>query len=573
MTTSDRPPDPDEIQDPEITGELEPVGATQPSIEPSASRESLTTRSRGLARLVAQGVLAGAVLFVLGANPNNSLKVQDIAAFVLIVFGGIELLGVVRLKQTYGRYVQPVAAIAAGTTIFVWPNETLYIVGVLLGALVVLRGAVDVWSAIRRWHEHGANSWVFVRGLILVALGVLVLLVPSSAVTVAVVGGSILLISRAVIGVWFALASPDAAPEIQPTDTYAVMTYVLSMRELSGDQIQHIEDNLFLHRGDAKVRITRFFIFMLLATAIATFGIASDSTAVVIGAMLVAPLMTPILGVSAGLINGRSRSAGIAAAVVAAGSVASVALAWALSAIIPDLAAVIANGQVVSRTAPSLLDLAIAIAAGAAGAYGVSRAETSDALPGVAVAIALVPPLAVIGVTLYAEDFTQAAGATLLFLTNLFSIVLMAGIVFLLVGYGAWSRLYYRRNRIRTSFAIVVLAVIIISMPLALTAQRLVGSANDERNASAAVNTWLEEEFPGDTEIPLRINNIEIEDDTVTVQLVGWEEPPSSARLSEIVSKSLGRPIAASVRWIEEQLELSSQNRVRFSHGTAFVRE
>ena len=558
VTTSDETPDPDEIQDEEITGELEPIGESQPSTEPTTTPQSLTTQSRGLARLVAKGVLAAAVLFVLGANPNNSLKVQDIAAFVLIVFGSIELLGVVRLKQTYGRYIQPVAAIAAGTTIFVWPNETLYIVGVLLGALVVLRGTVDVWSAIRRWHEHGANTWVFVRGLILVALGVLVLLVPSSAVTVAVVGGSILLISRAIIGVWFALASTDAAPEIQPTDTYAVMTYTLSRRELSADQIEHIENNLFLHRGDAKGRIARFFIFMLLATAIATFGIASDSTAVVIGAMLLAPLMTPILGVSAGLINGRSRSAGIAAAVVVAGSVASVALAWALSAIIPDLAAVIANGQVTSRTAPSLLDLAIAIAAGAAGAYGVSRAETSDALPGVAVAIALVPPLAVIGVTLYAGDFTQAAGATLLFLTNLFSIVLMAGIVFLLVGYGSWSRLHYRRNRIRTSFAIVVLAVIIISMPLALTAQRLVGAANDERNASDAVNTWLEEEFPDDIEMPLHISNIEVDDDTVTVHLVGWEEPPTSARLSEIVSESIGRPMAASVRWIEERIELSS---------------
>lgn len=558
VTTSDDRPEEDKQQDRDITGELEPVGDVAASPDAARLVSPMTAQSRGLARIIANAVLATVVLFALGANPNSSLKVQDIAAFVLIVFGGIELLGVVRLRQTYVRYVQPVAAITAGVTIWVWPNETLLVVGVLLGALVVVRGAVDAWSGIRRWHEQGANSWVFVRGLILIALGALVLLVPSSAVTVAVVGGSILLILRAIIGIWFSLANTDAAPEVQPADTYAVMTYALSRRELGADHIEHIEDKLFLHRGDGKGRITRFFIFMLLATAIATFGIASDSTAVVIGAMLVAPLMTPILGVSAGLINGRSRSAGIAAAVVVTSSVASVALAWALSAIIPDLTAVIANGQVVSRTAPSLLDLAIAIAAGAAGAYGVSRAETSDALPGVAVAIALVPPLAVIGVTLYAGDLTQAAGATLLFLTNLFSIILMAGIVFLLVGYGSWSRLHYRRNRIRTSFAIVVLAVIIISMPLALTAQRLVGSSDDQRNASAAVDTWLDEEFPEVDEMPLRINNIEIDDDTVVVQLVGWEEPPTSARLSEIVSDSLGRPMAASVRWIEERIELTS---------------
>jgi len=285
---------------------------------------------------------------------------------------------------------------------------------------------------------------------------------------------------------------------------------------------------------------------MFLATTIATFGIATDSTAVVIGAMLVAPLMTPILGTAAGLINGKRRAAGISATVVFAGSLGAVVVAWGLATLIPALNTVVQNSQITSRTSPSLLDLAIAIAAGAAGAYGVSRAESSDALPGVAVAIALVPPLAVIGITLHAGDFQQTVGALLLFLTNLFSIVLMAGIVFIAVGYSSWGNLYHRRDRIRVSFAAVVLAMILISIPLALTAQRIIRASSDLGNVSEAVDEWL------GTSTSLRINDLEVDGDTVTIQLVGTVHPPPADRLSDDISERIGRDVTAIVRWIEE---------------------
>lgn len=515
------------------------------------------SRSTGLAKVIAQGAAATIVLFILAADPGELIQMEEMVSFALVVFGSIELIGVVRQQKHYRDYIQPSTAIAAGLVIWVWPQETRYVVGILLGAVVAARGIVDCWSGVKRRNEHGANAWIFIRGLILIALGSLIFLAPEAAVPVAVVGGSVILVARSVIAITFAVSNRDAIDTIDPSDTYAVTTYWLSKGEMDHEDVKHVDDRVFLHRGDARERITRFSILMALATAIATFGIGVDSTAVVIGAMLVAPLMTPILGLSAGLINGRSRSASYSALIVLGGSIGAIAVAWALSALIPDLSAVIANGQVTSRTSPSLLDLAIAIAAGAAGAYGVSRQESTDALPGVAVAIALVPPLAVIGITLQAGDYGQAAGAGLLFLTNLFSIILMAGIVFLLVGYGSWSRLYYRRNRIRTSFALVVLAVVLITIPLVLTGQNLLSITADLRNASSAVDHWLEEAFPDAEELPLRINSIEVDDDTVFVQLVGYGIPPASSRLSEIASEEVGRPIAANVRWIEEQLDIS----------------
>lgn len=549
---TDTPQD-DSQQD--VTGELEPVVQRHDADLVGGDSVPGRSRSSGLAKVITQGVAASMVLFILAADPGERVQIEEMAAFALIIFGSIELFGAVRQRSHYRHYIQPATAIGAGMVIWVWPAETRYIVGIVLGIVVVIRGIVDIWSGVRRRHEHGANAWVFIRGLILLAIGGLILLVPAAAVPVAVVGGALVLIARAIIAIIFAVASLDAVDTIDPSDTYAVTTYWLSKGEMDPEDVEHVDDRVFLHRGDARERITRYGILMALAAAIATFGIGVDSTAVVIGAMLVAPLMTPILGISAGLINGRSRSASYSALIVLGGSFGAVVLSWLLSNLIPDLSTVIANGQVTSRTEPSLLDLAIAIAAGAAGAYGVSRKESTDALPGVAVAIALVPPLAVIGITLQAADYTQAAGATLLFLTNLFSIILVAGIVFLLVGYGSWSRLYYRRNRIRTSFALVVLAVVLITIPLVLTGENLLSTTADLRNASAAVDDWLDEAFPDADDPPLRINDIEVDSDTVTVQLIGYATPPESSRLSQIATEEVGRPMAAVVRWIEEQLD------------------
>ena len=162
-------------------------------------------------------------------------------------------------------------------------------------------------------------------------------------------------------------------------------------------------------------------------------------------------------------------------------------------------------------------------------------------------AIALVPPLSVVGITLHAKDFGQAGGALLLFLTNLFSILLMAGAVFVLVGYGSWSRLYHRRNRIRVSFAAVALAIVLITIPLALTGQRILRSSADLRQSSAAVEEWL----GADTD--LRTEAIEVDGDVITVELVGPTVPPASAQLAEDVSERVGRTMAVIVRWIEEQ--------------------
>ncbi len=508
----------------------------------------------GLTMVVAQGVLGALVVFFVAADPYAFTALEELVGFGLVAFGLFEVVSAIRRRYHLLHLIQAIAAIVAGMVLIFWPNQTLTIAGLLLGAVITVRGVMDAWAGARRWFDAGANAWVFVRGVTLVAIGALVVLFPAQSVTLVVVGGAILAIGRASISTWFVLSNTDAASRIDAADTYGIITYWLSRREMDSVSAEQVEDRVFLQRGNARDRFWRFGVLMGLATGIATFGIATDSTAVVIGAMLVAPLMTPILGVAAGLINGRTRSTLISAATVLLGALGAIALAWMLAAAIPDLQSVVQNSEVTSRTAPSILDLAIAIFAGAAGAYGVSRAESSDALPGVAVAIALVPPLSVVGITLHAKDFGQAGGALLLFLTNLFSIILMAGAVFVLVGYGSWSRLYHRRNRIRVSFAAVALAIVLITIPLALTGQRILRSSADLRQSSAAVEEWL----GADTD--LRTETIEVDGDVVTVELVGPTVPPASGQLAEDVSERVGRTMAVIVRWVEEQ---------RFTSGDA----
>ena len=532
----------------EETGELEPVTVPSEGVDPSVRPVPDGSRT-GLVWVVIQGIIGAIVVVLIVVDPYSFTTIEELIGFGLAAFGIFEGIQVLRKRGGLFEYVQPAAAILGGVVLIFWPGQTQVVAGYFLAGVIIIRGIADIVAAIRSVHEPGANAWVFVRGLIALALGTLMAFFPAQSVEVVVFGGAALLVFRAIMAIWFVTTNRDAVSTVDPADTYGVVTYWLSRREMDAADAEDVEQRVFLTRGDAGARLWRFGILMALATTIATVGLATDSTAVVIGAMLIAPLMTPILGTAAGLINGKTRSTAQSAAITVLGSLGAVALAFLLAGAIPDIDAVIQNPQITSRTSPSLLDLAIAIAAGAAGAYGVSRAESTDALPGVAVAIALIPPLAVVGITLRAGDTTQATGALLLFLTNLFSIVLMSGLVFVLVGYGTWSRLYHRRNRIRVAFAVVAFAIVLISIPLALAGRDVLQSQADLRAASQATAEWLGE----DREI--RIVSISVDDDDVSVELVGSDSPPPAALLASQIGAAVGRPVVVTVRWVEERVD------------------
>jgi uncharacterized hydrophobic protein (TIGR00271 family) len=175
-----------------------------------------------------------------------------------------------------------------------------------------------------------------------------------------------------------------------------------------------------------------FIALMVLSTTMAAIGLIQNSTAVVIGAMLVAPLMTPLLGLGLALVQGnpvlarlsfRSIIFGLGVSLFGGFMVGTCALSFEEP-----------TREMLARGGPGLLDLLVAFAAGLAAAYASSRPSLIAALPGVAIAAALVPPIATSGLALSLGDFPLAIGALLLFSINMVTIVLASMTSLWLVG-------------------------------------------------------------------------------------------------------------------------------------------
>ena len=221
-----------------------------------------------------------------------------------------------------------------------------------------------------------------------------------------------------------------------------------------------------------------FFIMIALSAAIATIGLMQNSPAVIIGAMLVAPLMAAIFGVSLGVVRGDLRLMRRAASATLRGVLLAVIVSALLAFIIPSESS---TSEIMTRTQPSLLDLGVALASGAAGAYALSRKEVSAALPGVAIAAALVPPLAVIGIGLASRRTDIAGGASLLFLTNLVCIVAAGGLVFLWLGFRPHPGAEARTRVFRRGILGTIVLLVAVTIPLGVLTVRSVREARLDR--------------------------------------------------------------------------------------------
>ncbi|MFQ5921792.1 MAG: DUF389 domain-containing protein [Anaerolineales bacterium] len=232
------------------------------------------------------------------------------------------------------------------------------------------------------------------------------------------------------------------------------------------------EEQLVLYRNlrEAAHPDVNFFVLIALSSLIASLGLLINSPAVVIGAMLVAPLMSPIIAISAGLTFGDGHTLREALASTVQGAMAAIFIAIVIGLIVPGVQA---TSEILARTEPSLIDLMIALASGMAGAYAIARKEVGEALPGVAVSAALLPPLVSVGLGVALRDGSIVGGALLLFTTNLIAIVFAAGLVFLLLGVRPPSG--ERRSRwLRQGVMVTGLSLLAVSLPLAFLLWRSV---------------------------------------------------------------------------------------------------
>ncbi|MFN3202062.1 MAG: DUF389 domain-containing protein [Bradymonadia bacterium] len=164
-----------------------------------------------------------------------------------------------------------------------------------------------------------------------------------------------------------------------------------------------------------------FMVLISLATAIAALGLIQGSGAVVIGAMLVAPLMTPLLGSGLALVQGNVRLVRTAIRAVALGFATALILGVIIGLLAPTRSL---TGELLARGAPNILDLGVAFLSGIAAAFALSRPGLLAALPGVSIAAALVPPIATTGITLAWGHPEVAWKSALLFGTNVVAIIL-----------------------------------------------------------------------------------------------------------------------------------------------------
>ena len=204
----------------------------------------------------------------------------------------------------------------------------------------------------------------------------------------------------------------------------------------------------------------------VLAASIASYGLLADSTAVVIGAMIVAMLLNPILGVSMGLAES-DHSMIYKAGISLLGGFAAVFIAAFVIGLLNQEVPI--TNQITARTAPSFFDLVIALAGGAAGAYATVSLDLSVAFVGVAVATALVPPLSSCAILLARGDTKMAEGALLLTFTNIVAIQLSSSVVFWLMGFRTITRIskslpsFLVRNALSIILVLALAAVFLIN--------------------------------------------------------------------------------------------------------------
>ncbi|MGB5280127.1 MAG: TIGR00341 family protein [Arenicellales bacterium] len=319
----------------------------------------------------------------------------------------------------------------------------------------------------------------------------------------------------------------------------ANLSEILKDNKFTPEDLPEFESKLFFEGDRTQRHLVQFIALLLLSTIIAAVGVIEDSTATVIGAMIIAPLMTPIVATTAALMMGnglRAFNSFLLVVVSVLGVILVSAVIGMMSTHVIDFQT---NSQITARVAPRFLDLIVALAAGAAGAFAISRDDISDSIPGVAISISLVPPLCVVGISLSSGQFSDALGALLLFLTNYLSILLSGGAVFALLGLGAAVARDMSHLNKRKVYRRIALGVILVAIPLTATSIKVARDSIAQVRITKISNQWVSQYS---TNFILR--SVLVSGDTAKILISGDEKPATI--------KGLGEAIQTEVKQIKE---------------------
>ena len=319
---------------------------------------------------------------------------------------------------------------------------------------------------------------------------------------------------------------------------------------MSQDQIENIRKELMV--GASLPSLARFSVMMLFSVVIAAVGLIQNSAAVVIGAMMIAPLLSPILGVAVALLRGSAHEIFTGLRVIVTSASGSIFFAYLISKLFPPTSTVLTT-EMLARTSPDVRDMLVALAAGAAGAYAICHKDAAGAIPGVAVAVALVPPLAATGVLLGRDQPSLAFGAFLLFVTNLFGILVAAAFIFYSVGLIRVHKRHMRTPKGILAFAFTLVPTLALAVFLTLQFSHVATDARNLRAATNAVSEWM---GPiGD------IEEVSLKDRSITIRISSPSTPPSIENLNVALNSALKYAVTIDLRWIPIEQDKFSQEK------------
>lgn len=489
-----------------------------------------------------RGMAAIVVSLLVLRSPSTS---PGTFAFLLaVILTAWAVGGVVELRHAESRtgwdFARVIFLVAAAFGLVLVPDFTGESLGRAVGFALIALGLVNGYRVFRG-RETGTLLEPLLSAVFYLVIGVALVSSPISILGFAVLSLSIYWFMAGVLTLVTNIRLDDRT--IEPGGVWQTFLAWIQTRPNTADDRLQLYGKLFYEGDEGPRRLSRFFTLMGFATAIAAFGIIGDSTAVVIGAMLVAPLMTPLMGTSLAMVMGWPRRASMSGLVALGGILLAIGLSVLFGWMYGPEISTVTNSQVASRIAPTIVDLAIAMAAGGAGAFALSRPDVSDSLPGVAVAIALVPPLAVIGLMISQANWSAASGALLLFTTNLVAILLVGGGVFILTGVVPVLRLFENTSWVKRSLGMVALLAIAVVAILGASAENFQRQTAGLEAAEMVVVEWL-----GDSD--LRVIEFEYSGGEFFITLEGSEGPPPVDDLAAGIAEELGEAFGVSVKWV-----------------------
>ena len=287
-----------------------------------------------------------------------------------------------------------------------------------------------------------------------------------------------------------------------------------------------------------------YYVLLGLSELIAGFALIINSDATLIGANVVAPLMTPIFGISLGLMRGDLRLLRKGLLAEFGGAALGVALCYLLGRM-PFMGE--PTAALLAQTNPTLIDLFVAALAGFAGVLAVIDQRISPALPGVAIATALNPPIAAIGLCLAVGAYDGAWGAFILFFANVLAILAVAAVLFLIAGFVTRAE-FGSFGGLARRFAAAALGLLLVTALLTNYLFGMVRNVRTERTITAVLDDALSQE-PNTALVNLEFSHTEDAVDVLsTIRTPRVMTPEQVKRIQDSLSEHLGRPVRLFMR-------------------------